>query len=292
MKRFLPLVLIFFIFVTGAGLVVYPLISNALYEQDQSQVQASYDESLAEKDQAQLDEALQDARDYNEALVAGQAVLTDPFDPTLIQDPQAEPYASLLNLDGDGIMGYVEVPRIDVYLPIYHGTTTDVLEKGVGHLQSTTLPVGGEGTHAVLTGHTGLAGKRLFTDLTELETGDVFYLHVLGQVLAYQVERIDVVEPTDTSLLVVQPGRDLVTLVTCTPYGINTHRLLIQGSLIPYEQAVQAQSVRAQDAPVSVWKQEYLKALVLCLLLYIPLTLLVLWLLLHRRRKKRQPTKN
>lgn len=290
MKRFLPLVLIFFIFVTGAGLVAYPLVSNALYEKDQSLVQASYDESLAEKGQPRLDEALQNARDYNEALVAGQAVLTDPFDPTLIQDPQTEPYASLLNLDGDGIMGYVEVPRIDVYLPIYHGTTTDVLEKGIGHLQSTTLPVGGAGTHTVLTGHTGLAGKRLFTDLTELETGDVFYLHVLGQTLAYQVERIDVVEPTDTSLLVIQPDQDLATLVTCTPYGINTHRLLVQGSRIPYEEAVQAQSVHAQDPPISVWEQEYLKALVLCLLVYIPLTLLVLWLLL--RRHKKRPGKN
>ena len=182
-------------------------------------------------------------------------------------------------------MGYVEIPKISVNLPIYHGTTAQVLEQGIGHLQNTSLPVGGESTHSVLTGHTGLAGKRLFTDLSQLEEGNLFYLHVLGETLAYQVEAIYIVEPDQTEHLVVETGRDLVTLVTCHPYGINTHRLLVQGTRIPYEVAL-AQQVQ-EDVPqeTSVWEKEYYKAILICLAIYIPLTVTVV-LLVSRRRKQ------
>ena len=239
MKRVLPFLLIGLLFLLGASLVVYPLISNTLYEQNQSHVLAEYDEAVAQT---------------------------------------------------DGMMGYIEIPKIGVYLPIYHGTTSEVLEEGVGHLQSTSLPVGGSSTHAVLTGHTGLSGKRLFTDLTEMDLADVFYLHVMNETLAYQVERIDIVEPEDTELLVIRKGADLVTLVTCYPYGINTQRLLVQGTRIPYEQAIEQQQ-RQEDSGETVesrWQIEYRKAIILCVLIYIPLTIIILLLLFLSKRKKQK----
>lgn len=286
MKRVLPLFFIFLLFLAGIGLVVYPMVSNRLYEQNQSHVLAEYDRTVLEKQQQELEDAFREAQAYNQALLESEAILTDPFDPDLIQDPTLEPYASLLNPAGDGMMGYVEVPKIDVYLPIYHGTTTAVLEQGVGHLQSTSLPVGGPDTHTVLTGHTGLAGKRLFTDLTQVSVGDVFYLHILGQTLAYQVFQIEVVEPDDPSLLVVQSQRDLATLLTCTPYGLNTHRLLVMGERIDYHQAQQQQLLQTVSADAkSVWKQEYRKAIILCLAVYVPLTLVALIFLLYRKKE-------
>lgn len=286
MRRILPLIFIALIFLAGIGLVVYPMVSNTLYERDQSTVLAEYDETVAQAEQSELEEALELARDYNRQLLEGSVFLTDPFDPNLQLDPTVKPYADLLNLEGDGMMGYVEVPKIDVYLPIYHGTTSEVLEKGVGHLQNTSLPVGGESTHAVLTGHTGLSGKRLFTDLTEVEVGDVFYLHILGQTLAYQVDRIDIVDPDDTALLQVETGEDLVTLVTCYPYGINTQRLLVRGTRISYEEAVEQQALQGtMDQGDSVWVRQYRKAILVCVAVYVPLTSVVVLLLLRRRKK-------
>lgn len=286
MRRILPLIFIALIFLAGIGLVVYPMVSNTLYERDQSTVLAEYDETVAQAEQSELEEALELARDYNRQLLEGSVFLTDPFDPNLQLDPTVKPYADLLNLEGDGMMGYVEVPKIDAYLPIYHGTTSEVLEKGVGHLQNTSLPVGGESTHAVLTGHTGLSGKRLFTDLTEVEVGDVFYLHILGQTLAYQVDRIDIVDPDDTALLQVETGEDLVTLVTCYPYGINTQRLLVRGTRISYEEAVEQQALQGtMDQGDSVWMRQYRKAILVCVAVYVPLTAVVVLLLLRRRKK-------
>lgn len=285
MKRFTLSLLIIFLFLAGASTVIYPMASNLFYEENQSHVLEEYDETMEQLAQEELDRERQAAQEYNRSLLESEAFLTDPFDPELVLDPTVEPYASLLNLEGNGIMGYVEIPKISVNLPIYHGTTAQVLEQGIGHLQNTSLPVGGESTHTVLTGHTGLAGKRLFTDLSQLEEGNLFYLHVLGETLAYQVEAIYIVEPDQTEHLVVETGWDLVTLVTCHPYGINTHRLLVQGTRIPYEVAL-AQQVQ-EDVPqeTSVWEQEYYKAILICLAIYIPLTVTVV-LLVSRRRKQ------
>ena len=285
MKRFTLSLLIIFLFLAGASTVIYPMVSNLFYEKNQSHVLEEYDETMEQLAQEELDRERQAAQEYNRSLLESEAFLTDPFDPELVMDPTVEPYASLLNLEGNGIMGYVEIPKISVNLPIYHGTTAQVLEQGIGHLQNTSLPVGGESTHSVLTGHTGLAGKRLFTDLSQLEEGNLFYLHVLGETLAYQVEAIYIVEPDQTEHLVVETGRDLVTLVTCHPYGINTHRLLVQGTRIPYEVAL-AQQVQ-EDVPqeTSVWEKEYYKAILICLAIYIPLTVTVV-LLVSRRRKQ------
>ena len=291
MKRLIPAAAIGLIFLFGCALVVYPLVSNSLYEKNQSAVLAEYDETVAQMETQALSRELEDARNYNRLLLSGTAVLTDPFDPTLSLDPTVEPYASLLNLAGDGMMGYLEIPSIQVYLPIYHGTGSQVLEQGVGHLQNTSLPVGGEGTHTVLTGHTGLAGKRLFTDLSQVKEGEAFFLHVLGETLAYRVQETAVVEPEDTSRLVVEKGKDLATLLTCYPYGINSHRLLVFGERTPFEEAaVQGERPDGQGkAERSLWQQEYRRAVVLCLGIYIPLTLSVIWVVLHRRKNKYQP---
>lgn len=287
MKRFGIPLLIALLFVAGVSIVVYPIVSNLLYEKDQSQVLTQYNETVENTKQEELDAQWQAAQAYNESLLESEAFLTDPFNPELALDPTVEPYASLLNLEGDGIMGYLEIPAISLNLPVYHGTTADVLEKGVGHLQNSSLPVGGESTHTVLTGHTGLAGKRLFTDLSQVEVGDVFYLYILGRTLAYEVEAINIVEPDQTELLVVTPGQDQATLVTCYPYGINTHRLLVQGTRVPYEEAVEQQQTGQPDRQTrSVWESEYQKAVLLCLAVYLPLTAVVVILLLRRRSRK------
>lgn len=286
MKRFIIPCLIALVFLAGISIVFYPMVSNLLYETNQSHVLAQYDNSIAQTEQEKLDAELLAAQEYNRSLLESEAFLTDPFDPELVLDPTVSPYADLLNVEGDGIMGYVEIPRISVNLPIYHGTTAQVLEQGIGHLQNSSLPVGGESTHTVLTGHTGLAGKRLFTDLSQLEEGDVFYLHILGDTLAYQVEEIYIVDPDQTEYLVVEPGRDLATLVTCHPYGINTHRLLVQGNRIPYEQALEQQQLQGDTSQGnSVWRTEYQKAVVICLAIYLPLTAIAVFILSARRKK-------
>ena len=189
-------------------------------------------------------------------------------------------------------MGYVEIPKLDVYLPIFHGTGSDSLERGVGHLVGSSLPVGGENTHAVLTGHSGMASQRLFTDLEKLQSGDVFYLHVLNQVLAYQVDEISTVLPYDTSLLGICSGEDLCTLVTCTPIGVNTHRLLVRGNRIEYEVAVEVQEEiqEQQEEPQSSWQEQYYLGLWLGVLalLVIGFVLAIAALIrrLHRRKKR------
>lgn len=282
--------MILVIFLAGIALLVYPLVSNRLYEKNQSHVTTEYDEEIANASDEKLQQERELARDYNQTLLRGSVTLTDPFDPDALADAEAEPYSSLLNLLGNGMMGYVEVPRISVYLPVYHGTDAQTLEKGIGHLQNTSLPIGGESTHAVLTGHTGLSGKKLFTDLTELEEGDVFYLHMLGETLAYQVDQISIVKPDETELLVIEHGKDMVTLLTCYPYGINSHRLLVRGSRVPYEEALDQQAAQEEKngAVSSPWEREYRKAIILCLVIYTPLTILIIWILLRRRKKERE----
>ena len=176
----------------------------------------------------------------------------------------SEDYNSQLNIGADGIMGYVEIPKISVNLPIYHGTGNDSLDRGVGHLLGSSLPVGGKDTHCILTGHSGLASQKMFTDLEQLKLADVFYLNVLGEILAYQVEEINTVLPHDTSLLGITSGEDYCTLVTCTPYGVNTHRLLVRGTRIPYEEAeVLVEEVLQEEPPKSSWEQKYLQGLLI-----------------------------
>ena len=224
------------VFLAGISLLAYPVVSNLLYEKEQEELMEHYDSIAGEKITAdEQAEELQECRDYNLGLLQGGVLLTDPFDMSQL-DPSALPYAGLLNVDEEGGMAYLRIPAIDVELMIYHGTEEEVLQKGVGHLQGSSLPVGGAGTHCVLSAHTGLNDKKLFTDLDQLENGDLFYIHVLGEILAYQVDQIRVVLPEETEDLKINTREDYVTLVTCTPYGINTHRLLVRGTRVPYEE--------------------------------------------------------
>lgn len=213
-------------------MAVYPFVSNFQYEKQQERMILDMDET--DLDASFLTAERNAAQEYNRYLLEENIVLTDPFDPTAFSVEPDAGYENILNPYDNGMMGYLEIPAIDLQLGIYHGTSEQVLKDGVGHLENTSLPVGGEDTHAVLSAHTGLSDKKLFTDLVLLEAGDRFYIHVLDEVLAYEVDQISVVEPEDTSLLGVISGEDHVTLVTCTPYGVNSHRLLVRGTRIPY----------------------------------------------------------
>lgn len=212
--------------VLGVLCVAYPIVSNLIAQGRQREVIASYSEAVDNKDAEELANALAEAQSYNERLRSSRTVVTDPFDEDADRVTD-EDYENALNVNGDGVMGYITIPAISVYLPIYHGTSDEVLEQGVGHLQGTSLPVGGESTHAVLSGHTGLPSMKVFDDLDQLEVGDYFVITVLGEDLAYEVTSIETVLPDETDSLAIQEGEDLVTLVTCTPYGVNTHRLLV-----------------------------------------------------------------
>lgn len=217
-----------------AGLIIaaYPFISNYLYERRQQDIITSYE--TQQKTDTETNEELENVKEYNKSLAAANVTVTDPFDPEGLSGFGRREYETLLNVNEEGMMGYLEIPVIGVRLGIYHGTEENVLKNGVGHLKNTSLPIGGEGTHAVLSAHTGLPEKKLFTDLELMKKGDVFYIHVSGETLAYQTDVIKVVEPHDTGDLRIQEGKDYVTLVTCTPYGINSHRLLVRGRRISF----------------------------------------------------------
>lgn len=218
------------------SVLLYPTISNYLYEKNSGRVITSYDEKAVQISESERQEMLEQARQYNEEML-GNIELLDPFSP--VKREVDKRYQSLLNVDGNGMMGYIRIPKIQVELPIYHGTEEKVLQSGVGHFWGTSLPIGGESTHAVLTGHRGLPSKLLFTDLDELAEGDIFYIRILGETLAYKVDQILTVLPEQTEALRIVPGQDYVTLVTCTPYAVNTHRLLVRGVRVPYEEAVE-----------------------------------------------------
>lgn len=210
----------------GLACITYPFISDAINQsKERSVIEASVVE-VQNTDEAALAAEREKAVTYNQQLLDGRAVVTDPFDPDA-ERPTDEDYDNVLNLSGDGVMATINIPKIHVELPIYHTTDTDVLEHGVGHLEGTSVPIGGESTHCVLSGHTGLPSMKIFDNLDQLEVGDYFVISVLGEDHAYRVTSVEVVLPDETDSLVIEQGRDLCTLVTCTPYGVNTHRLLV-----------------------------------------------------------------
>jgi sortase A len=226
-KRALALIFAGCIFLGGCTLLLYPKVSQWMSQRNQSVVIADYADAMENLDNSDIAQELDRARKYNADLTE-EVSMADPFQ---AQDAaENSDYAGILNYTAEGVMGYLEIPKINVLLPIYHGVGSDVLMKGVGHLPETSLPVGGESTHAVLAGHSGMSNARLFTDLSKLSAGDVFYIHVYGQTLTYTVDQIQKVLPTDTSDLAISPVRDYVTLVTCTPIGVNSHRLLVRGT--------------------------------------------------------------
>lgn len=221
------------IFLAGFLLLLYPLISNMVHQRQQSDAVASYDSAVSNRSEEEIQEILNQATEYNNMLFQSNGAIVDNMDTSILSD---ESYNSLLN-QANGIMGSIEIPKIDVDLPVYHGTEDDVLSVGVGHIQGTSLPVGGENTHCVLSGHRGLPGSSLFTRLDEMKEGDLFFLSVMGETLAYKVYDIQVVDPDNTEVLEITVGKDDVSLVTCTPYGLNTHRLVVTGERVPYEES-------------------------------------------------------
>lgn len=258
LKKIAPFLLI----LAGLACALYPWISEYLFENRADSLIGTYQSEAQELDDVDTEKMLAAARAYNKNLLRSTAVLSDPFTVTENAEDK-EDYNSILALDSTGLMGTIEIPCIKVDLPIYHGTSDEVLQKGIGHLEGSSFPVGGEDTHAVLSGHTGLNTAKLFTDLTEVEEGDLFYIHILGDVLAYKVRDINVVEPSDTSLLQIKSGEDLVTLVTCTPYGVNSHRLLVTGERTEYVEEEHAEAVEKSSTTDSNWMEQYKKALII-----------------------------
>ena len=241
------------------SVLLYPTISNYLYQKNQSRVISVYDEAAEKLSKQDNEEMIDQAWEYNKEMLSNVELL-DPFAPGAKEI--SERYESVLNVNGAGMMGYIRIPKIDVELPIYHGTKEAVLQVGVGHFEGTSFPVGGESTHAVLTGHRGLPSKLLFTDLDKLGEGDVFYIKILEETFAYEVDQILTVLPEETQALSIVSGKDYVTLVTCTPYAVNTHRLLVRGHRVPYEQAVQITEDVAVEAKLPFQVQMLLFAMV------------------------------
>ena len=237
--------------VVALGLLLYPLIGELMSEKYHSDVETTYTAAIEDTDDAELTVQRQAAEQYN-AMLANATISEG--------GASAPPLAYAEQLTVGGVMAYVDIPKINVYLPVQHGTGAETLEKSVGHVVGTSLPVGGSSTHAVLSAHSGMASSKLFSDIDQLEKGDVFYIHVLGEALAYQVDSVNTVLPTDTSLLQIEDGKDLVTLVTCTPFAINTHRLLVRGHRVPYVPEREAEAAETQKA-TSSWTQHYLTGL-------------------------------
>lgn len=238
--------------VAALGLMLYPLAGELVSEKYHSDVETTYTAAIEDTDAAELTAQREAAEQYN-AMLSGAATITKggASAPPL-------PYAEQLTVGG--VICYIDIPKINVYLPVQHGTGAETLEKSVGHVVGTSLPVGGSSTHAVLSAHSGLASSKLFSDIDQLEVGDVFYIHVLGEALAYKVDAINTVLPTDTSLLQIADGKDLVTLVTCTPFGVNTHRLLVRGYRVPY--LPEQEAAAAEEKPAaSSWTRHYLTGL-------------------------------
>lgn len=259
----------------GVSLLLYPSLSDYWNSMHQTRAIASYAETVSQLDTAQYDEMWKAAQDYNRSLAQRETAFA-------LTDEQKAAYESLLDISGLGVMGYIEIPEIDCSLPIYHGTEESVLQVAVGHLEWSSLPVGGEGTHCVLSGHRGLPSAKLFTNLDKLAVGDTFLLRVLDEVLTYEVDQILIVEPEQVDALGIVPGEDYCTLVTCTPYGINTHRLLVRGHRVENTPEAARMHVTADATQFD--------PLLVAPVLAIPVLLLLLMILLvpKRRRKSRE----
>ncbi len=257
-------------FLAGLSLLLYPTVSDYWNSLHASKAVAAYDQEVRQLDQGRYDALLDAAREYNRTLL-------DRSSGYYLTDDQKARYDSLLNVDGGGIMGYIEIPTIKLSLPIYHGTEEDVLQIAVGHLDWSSLPVGGESTHCVLSGHRGLPSAKLFTNLDQLVEGDAFVIRTLDEVLTYEVDQILIVEPDDVSALSIEEGKDLCTLVTCTPYGVNSHRLLVRGHRV----ANQSEAIRVTSDAIQI------EPLLVAPVLAIPMLLALLLLLLIPGRKKR-----
>lgn len=284
-KKYIGMILLFLV---GLSILLYPTISNLWNTYRNNLLISDYSSMVSsETDSEQLDNMWKAAEEYNKQIK--QESVPDAFS---IRDGQTDPtYESLLNLNGDGMMGYVEVPVIGQNIPIYHYTTEESLQKGAGHLFGSSLPVGGEGTHCIISAHRGLPSAKLFTDLNLVKEGDVFYLHVLDKVLAYEADLIQTVLPEETESLAITDGEDYVTLITCTPYAVNTHRILVRGHRIPYEEAKEIEST---ETKASGFANPSKAMLLLCVVIGIVIAVVIVKAAnrMGDRRKKNRQHKN
>lgn len=286
-KRKNTIIIICFILVIllGAGAAAYPLIASINNERTQSLVQTEYEEKLQQLDTSEIDEALKKAHEYNKTISTVQIEDIEKIKESL------PPYEDLLNLANNGIMGYIEIPAINIDLPIYHGTTGAAMEKGAGHMEGTSLPVGGVGTHAVISAHSGMASAKLFTDLDKLELGDMFFITMCNQKLAYEVDNIAVVEPTDIDLIRIDTQQDYVTLLTCTPYGVNTHRLLVRGHRVEMAEEAIAEVEEKAEPAASTWIEKYEQGILIGVAIFLGLLLIALLVYFTKRLKQRKDEK-
>ena len=273
-KGKLSTILLVAILVIGLGLMLYPTVSNLYNKKHQTRAIKNYSEEIATMDQRDFDAIWQEVEEYNRSLLSNTT-------PSVVTDEQAAKYKELLDVGGTGIMGYIEIPSIDVSLPIYHGTSEGVLQIAAGHLDWTSLPARGESVHCVLSGHRGLPSSKLFTDLPKLVEGDEFTLTVLDKVLTYEIDQILIVMPEDTDNLTITPNKEYCTLVTCTPYGINSHRILVRGRLVSDEELAAALHITADAVQID--------APIVAPILAIPLLIILIAVLLipNRRKKKK-----
>lgn len=271
-KGNLSTILLILVFLIGLSLMLYPTVSDYWNSFHQSRAIVNYQSVLDSMSVDDFTNEFETASEYNRKLL--------DIEYPLINYDRAAGYEDILNVSGNGIMGYISIPKIQVELPVYHGTSSAVLNVGVGHLQGTSLPVGGESTHSVLSAHRGLPSARLFTDLDEMVVGDTFTITVLNRVLTYEVDQIRIVEPVEVEELVVVEGEDYCTLMTCTPYGVNTHRMLVRGTRIETEEAPVA--IHVPEDAVTV------EPILIAPLIAVPLLLLLLiWLLVKYRKRKK-----
>lgn len=272
LKKNRTTIILVLILLLGLGILLYPSFANWWNTFHQSHAIASYVEETKQIDEKTKEEILAEARKYNQELTQTQRI-----NGLSLPEADEETYESVLDTSGTGIMGYVEIKKIGVILPVYHGTSDSTLTIAIGHIEGSSLPVGGESTHAVLSGHRGLPSAKLFTDLDQLMTGDTFTIHVLDETLTYEVDQIRIVLPNETSELMIEEGEDLCTLVTCTPYGINTHRLLVRGHRIPNELSTSSVVSEAMQIDTKI----------VALIIAVPILVVLLIILLVRGNRKK-----
>lgn len=284
MSKKLATCFIVFIFILGVGILSYPTVSNYIAIKNQIQIISNYQNKVSKSNEKDIKAEWEAAEKYNASLSG--AVIGDPFVPgsgRVIPDNYEE------ILDVDGIMGYIKIPKIKVDLPIYHGCKEESLQKGVGHLEDTALPIGGKGNHCVLSGHRGLPAAELFTDLDKLEKGDQFYLYILDKILTYEVDQIKVISPDEVQDLRTIPDRDLVTLITCTPYGVNSHRLLVRGTRVAdVEQAENTSGIKETEAAVTEGTSHMEYLVTGACIFFILLLILIFYKMLKRKSRSRR----
>ncbi len=292
MKRKLPIIAIILIFVIGLGVLAYPLVSAMINNFTARSDAESEIKHIQQMESAEVTKLFAEAEKYNKSLLS-DIILTDPFDEEAYAAIGAN-YPNTFNVNSEGLICYIDIPKINVYLPVYHGTSAEVLERGAGHLDNTAFPIGGESTHSVISAHSAFPTETFFDYLTELEIGDAFYIHVLDRTLKYEVDEINVVEPNDTKNLYTIRGEDHVTLLTCTPYSINTHRLLVRGKRVPYDptEGVNPQSVAVDNNYIYIlgYRVSFLTAGIV-IALFIAVVGLIVFLIVRRKGGKKKPSR-